>query len=424
MEKMLTGPTFILTLFFAFIAEPTQAAFTYMAQCNYDATSGFKTTVVVEKASADTIYQILALSSSNALAAGCAIAQVGTTDQYTSIFTVDPTGTTFNPTQCGSAFHVVDTNSDGNKDEVDFTFLIQTTNGYVFDTDVVFKWKCTKYDHNNAIVETFTISSFTEDNLRLKTNLALEVYDSTDAQKTSGSQLTLGGSYYLKLKHTYANSKNKQVGIYVNRLVFYEGVDSTTTPNVVAIDNGCKQTVQAFGLAQNFLKDASSTLPTGGGLTTGGTDGVYVIKSGTFQTALWMKSTGISSTLKVEATIMQCLYADQAKCDDPQTNVCSAGRRRRRSAEDTGLQNLTQVSTRFTISLFGGSADQVSGNSEVKGTMDTCYQMYIFWIVILVFGILMLLCLVFAVYIFFRLRREKESRRKTEEKYGVINPSF
>ncbi|KAL3868781.1 hypothetical protein ACJMK2_041544 [Sinanodonta woodiana] len=107
-----------------------------------------------------------------------------------------------------------------------------------------------------------------------------------------------------------------------------------------------------------------------------------------------------------------------------QASLCTAGQRRRRAAEDTGLQNQTTLDTRFTISLFAGSNDQVSGTKDDKGTMETCYQTYTFWIVALVFGILMLLCLIFAVYLFFRLRREKESRRKTEEKYGVNNPAF
>ncbi|KAK3577584.1 hypothetical protein CHS0354_026553 [Potamilus streckersoni] len=397
-----------------------------IAECNYDATSGFSTTVLVEKGASDIIYQISALSSTNAVVPGCTIAQVGTTDQYKSTITVDTAGSTFNPTACGSAFQVIDTYSDGSNDEVTFTFLIQTTNGYLFNTDVAFKWDCTTADHNNVGIETFTFASLPVKDLDLKSQLALEVYDSTDdTQKTSGSQLTLGRSYYIKLKHIYANSQNKQVGIYVNKLNFYEGSDSTSVPNVVAINDGCIQTAPAYGLAQNFAKDAaSSTLPTNGGLAAGGADGVYVIKSGIFETALWMKTTGISANLKVEAVIVQCLYNDQSKCDDPQANVCVSGRRRRRSFEDTGPQNVTRLGTSFTISLLRGSADQGSGNSDVKGTMDTCYQMYTFWIVVLVFGILMLLCLIFAVYLFFRLRREKESRRKTEEKYGVINPAF
>ncbi|KAL3868774.1 hypothetical protein ACJMK2_041537 [Sinanodonta woodiana] len=217
--------------------------------------------------------------------------------------------------------------------------------------------------------------------------------------------------------------KNRQIGIYVNRLVFYEGGDSTTTPNVISIDGGCKQTVTAYGLTTNFVKNVNSVLPVNGGVAAGGTDGVYASDSGTFQPALWLKSTGISTSLKIEADIVQCLLADQSKCDDPQTSLCSSGKRQRRAAEDTGLQNLTALGTRFTISLLAGSTDQISGMKDDKRTMETCYQTYTFWIVLLVFGILMLLCLIFAVYLYFRLRREKESRRRTEEKYGVINPA-
>ncbi|KAL3868776.1 hypothetical protein ACJMK2_041539, partial [Sinanodonta woodiana] len=303
--------------------------------------------------------------------------------------------------------------------DVTFTFLVQTLDGFVRNTDIIFRWKCTTADHNNVIVQSFTIASLPDNNLNLKSQLTLEVYDEADdSLVTPNSELTLGGSYYLKLKHTYANSKNRPIGIYVNRLIFYEGADSTTLPHVVAIDNGCKQTVPAYGLSVNFLKEEyTSVTPVGGGAAAGGTDGVYVTESGIFQPALWLKATGISTTLKIEADVVQCLLADQSKCDDPQTSLCSTGKRRRRAAEDTGLQNQTTLGTRFTISLQTGTKDD-------KETMETCYQTYTFWIVALVFGILMLLCLICAVYLFFRLRREKESCRKTEEKYGVINPAF
>ncbi|KAK3577594.1 hypothetical protein CHS0354_026563 [Potamilus streckersoni] len=208
-------------------------------------------------------------------------------------------------------------------------------------------------------------------------------------------------------------------------LVFYEGAVSTTTPNVIAINNGCKQTVPAYGLTRNFLKDTSSALPTNGGAAAGGTDGIFVTKSGNFVPALWMTTAGISSNLKIEVMIVRCIRAEQSECDDPEVaNTCNTRRRRRRDAQDTGLQNLTALSTRFTISLFSGSDDQISGTNDVKGTMDTCYQTYTFWIVVLIIGILMLLCLIFAVYLFFRLRREKESRRRTEEKYGLVNPTM
>ncbi|KAK3577586.1 hypothetical protein CHS0354_026555 [Potamilus streckersoni] len=252
-----------------------------MAQCNYDVTTGFSTAVVVEKAATDTVYQISALTSSNAIAVGCTVGQVGTTNQYTSTFTVDPTGAIVTPASCASAFLIVDSNTDGTADEVTFTFLVQTIDGYIFDTDAIFKWKCTTADHNNVVVETFTIT--------------------------------------------------------------------------------CKQTVAAYGLTQNFLKDTSSALPTNGGAAAGGTDGIYVTKSGNFVPALWMKTSGISTNLKIEAVIVRCILADQTKCDDPQANVCNAGRRRRRDVEETGLQNLTTLSTRFTISLFAGSDDQLSG---------------------------------------------------------------
>ncbi|KAL3868778.1 hypothetical protein ACJMK2_041541 [Sinanodonta woodiana] len=425
LRKMHALWTFVL--FAAFLTELTLSEITYIAQCNYDATTGFKTTVIVEKGVTDTVNQIAALTSINAIAAGCTVPQDGTTNRYTAIFTVDPTGATVTPAACGTgnAFQISHASGGSNADDVTFTFLVQTIDGYVENTDVIFRWKCTTADHNNVVVQTFTIATLPVDDLHLKSQLTLDVYkDSDGSLVTPSSTLELGGSYYLKLKHTYANSKNRPIGIYVNRLIFYEGADSTTIPHVVAIDNGCKQTVPAYGLSANFLKDAAnSVIPVGGGAT-GSTDGVYVTASGTFQPALWLKSTGISTTLKIQAEIVQCLLADQSKCDDPQTSLCGTGKRRRRAAEDTGLQNQTTLGTRFTISLFAGSNDQISATKDNKGTMETCYQTYTFWIVALVFGILMLLCLIFAVYLYFRLRRVKESRRKIEEKYGVINPAF
>ncbi|KAK3577593.1 hypothetical protein CHS0354_026562 [Potamilus streckersoni] len=129
-----------------------------MAQCNYDATTGFRTSVVVEKGATDTVYQISALTSSKAIAVGCTVGQVGTTNQYTSIYTVNPTGTTVTPAACASAFLVADSNSDNTVDEVTFTFLVQSINGYIFDTDAVFKWKCTKADPKDVLVETFTMT--------------------------------------------------------------------------------------------------------------------------------------------------------------------------------------------------------------------------------------------------------------------------
>ncbi|KAL3868780.1 hypothetical protein ACJMK2_041543 [Sinanodonta woodiana] len=424
--NMLAAWTFVL--FVAFLMEPTQSEITYIAQCNYAATTGFKTTVIVEKGATDTVNQIAALTSINAIATGCTVPQDGTTNMYTAIFTVDPTGATTTPAACGTggAFQITYASVGSNADEVTFTFLVQTIDGFVQNTDIIFRWKCTTADHNNVAVETFTIATLPVKNLDLKSQLELEVYKgSDDSLITPSSTLELGGSYYLKLKHTYANSKNRPIGIYVNRLIFYEGTDSTTIPHVVAIDNGCKQTVPAYGLTSNFLKDAANSVAlAGGGAAAGGTDGVYVTESGMFQPALWLKSTGISNILKIEADVVQCLLADQSKCDDPQASLCTAGKRRRRAAEDTGLQNQTTLETRFTISLFAGSNDQISGTKDNKGTMETCYQTYTFWIVALVFGILMLLCLIFAVYLFFRLRREKESRRKTEEKCGVINAAF
>ncbi|KAL3868775.1 hypothetical protein ACJMK2_041538 [Sinanodonta woodiana] len=419
---MLVAWTFVL--FVAYLAEPTQSVITYMAQCNYDATLGFSTTVGVEKATTDTVHQIVALTSTSTIVAGCTVSQVGTTNQYTSTFLLHPTGTDVSPSECGAAFTKVDSDSDGLVDEVTFTFLVQSIDGYILNTDDIFQWKCTKADHNNVIIQTYTISSLPVTNLNLKSQLALEVFDADGPLVNPNAELTLGGSYFLRVKHTYANSKNQQIGIYVNRLVFYEGTDSTSIPHVVSIEGGCKQTVTAYGLSTNFVKNVNSVLPVGGGAAAGGTDGVYASDSGTFQPALWLKSTGISTSLKIEADIVQCLLADQSKCDDPQTSLCSAGNRRRRAAEDTGLQNLTTLGTRFTISFLAGSNDQISGTKDNKGTMEVCYQTYTFWIVILVFGILMLMCLIFAVYLFFRLRREKNSRRKTEEKYGVINPTF
>ena len=50
-------------------------------------------------------------------------------------------------------------------------------------------------------------SSIPVNNLDLKSQLTLEVYNQADdSLVTPNSELTLGGSYYLKLKHTYANS--------------------------------------------------------------------------------------------------------------------------------------------------------------------------------------------------------------------------
>ncbi|KAL3868773.1 hypothetical protein ACJMK2_041536 [Sinanodonta woodiana] len=423
MHKMLVAWTFVLLV--AFLMEPTQSEITYMAECYYDVTTGFFTTVGVEKAETDTIHQIAALQSTSTIVAGCIVTQDGISNRYISKYTLDPAGASVSPAACETAFTKIDSNSDGTVDEVYFTFLVQSTKGYVLNTDIIFEWKCTTSDHGKATIQSFSITALPINSLNLKSQFALEVCDATGSVVDPYTELTLGGSYFLRVKHTYANSKNRQTGIYVNRLVFYEGTDSTTSPYVVSIEGGCKQTVLAYELTANFLKDADNSIPlVGGGAAAGGTDGVYVTTSGIFKPALWLKSTGISANLKIEADIAQCLFDDQSSCDDPETNVCVGGMRRRRAAEDTGLQNLTTLGTRFTISLLAGNNDQISGTKDNKGTMETSYQAYTFWIVALVFGILMLICLIFAVYLFFRLRREKESRRKTEEKYGVINPAF
>ncbi|KAL3868777.1 hypothetical protein ACJMK2_041540, partial [Sinanodonta woodiana] len=73
-----------------------------IAQCNYHVTTGFKSTVYVEKGATDTVFQIAALTSSNATAAGCTVPQDGITNLYTSTFTLDPTGATVNPFACGT----------------------------------------------------------------------------------------------------------------------------------------------------------------------------------------------------------------------------------------------------------------------------------------------------------------------------------
>lgn len=117
-----------------------------------------------------------------------------------------------------------------------------------------------------------------------------------------------------------------------------------------------------------------------------------------------------------------CPLGTENPCYDIEAYCASLRRKRRSAGSGTSSGNVTT-----TVKVTFGSGSTAGQGGEEGENVETdepfCRETYKFWIVAIVLGVLLLIAMLFAIYLYFRLRREQRTNEKLADRVGFSNPS-
>lgn len=177
--------------------------------------------------------------------------------------------------------------------------------------------------------------------------------------------------------------------------------------------NGCPtiqfNEAQRAGIESGFVVDTSNTDPSQ----------VIMFSGKMYISAFLGAPTPMTYNMRVR---YELCYEVTDKCNNIKA-FCAAqsqsqGRKRRSSGNIPDEGDLT---TSVEITYGPGGNDNQGGTGNKDEDEPTCGDIYKFWVVSSVLGALLLLAMLFAIYLYFRLRREQAHVQKMADKFGVSN---